>query len=151
MPCGQRSECEPFRNRSKNTIIPILNKCGSDLVRESSLFPSRVPKDLRRKNYRALYIFYSLYRASQKSIASPKIVRLRALKGAGPLSALRPLCFLQSCHCRCVFFSLLKFQYLKQANFLILVSSVKAVLNQWNSVSKDSTQVQAGLQHRHRF
>lgn len=58
---------------------------------------------------------------------------------------------IQSCHWRSVRSSLLNFQYLKQANFPTQVSRTQVVLNQWNSVSRDTTHVQAGLQHPHHF
>lgn len=64
---------------------------------------------------------------------------------------LAPSHVIQSCHWRSVRSSLLNFQYLKQANFLTQVSSTQVVLNQWNSVSRDTTHVQAGLQHPHHF
>ena len=41
---------------------------------------------------------------------------------------------------------MLSIQCLKQTSFLSLVSSSKAVLNQWNPVSRVSTHAQAGLQ-----
>ena len=46
---------------------------------------------------------------------------------------------------------MLNIQCLKQTNFLSLVSSSEAILNQWNPESRVSTYVQAGLQCPYHF
>ena len=55
----QEVRMQAFQRQSKNTMTPILSKCGSGPAGEASSCTPRVPKGLRRKSCRTLYMFYS--------------------------------------------------------------------------------------------